>query len=96
MDEQSIVRGALKQAAGEVRDKWLAEACGDDTALRARVEELLAERELELRVDAAAPESIVDQITGKPTSEPAASPETDPERASEEDAVPGNTTHSVL
>src|SRR6185503_11067047 len=32
---------ALKQAAGPERDAWLAQACGRDTVLRARVQSLL-------------------------------------------------------
>jgi serine/threonine protein kinase len=41
-DEQSIFLRALEMPTGEQRQKFLAEACGDDAPLRSRIEALLA------------------------------------------------------
>ena len=41
MNEQSIFLQALEQPEGEPRDKWLDQACGNDSALRARIDNLL-------------------------------------------------------
>lgn len=40
-----IFHAAAELAAGEARDAYLAEACGDDAPLRAGVEALLAARD---------------------------------------------------
>ncbi|MFN9713363.1 MAG: protein kinase domain-containing protein [Planctomycetota bacterium] len=41
MDEQSIFLQALEQPEGDARDQWLAEACGNDSALKGRIAALL-------------------------------------------------------
>lgn len=41
MDEQSIFLQALERPEGDARDRWLAEYCGHDSALKERIEALL-------------------------------------------------------
>lgn len=40
-NEQSIFLGALERPGGELRNKWLDDACGGDVALRARIDALI-------------------------------------------------------
>ena len=41
MDEQSVFLAALEKETLEARAQWLAEACGTDHALKARIEALI-------------------------------------------------------
>lgn len=45
MDEQSIFLSALEKETPEARAAWLAQACGADLRLKARIEALIASHE---------------------------------------------------
>ncbi len=99
MDEQSLFLQALEKPTGDGRSAWLAEACGQDAALRERIQTLLREHEnagsfLE-KPPAELEETIVPDASGENL---AASLDAGLAQAFGEDAavVLGDANHSVL